>query len=221
VTVVSHPQTDTYILSGPRRARAEQLATLFAAIPGVASTDPVPPRHPEDQYQPMVLQDQPLQAGTLTLKPQEGARLDQDQLTKSLGASRVEIDPRTGIARVQLPARADLSLARQMAASQPGVASVEGGLPYPLPSTAATHLGSGARVLGAIPLGTTDVQVQFHPWADEALQRRFQTVFQAATVKRMSRYVLVVRPGRLSATAAARAFRLVPAVRHAEPHYGS
>jgi hypothetical protein len=221
VTVVAHPQTDTYTVQGPRRARAEQLATLFAAIPGVAATDPVPPQHPEDQYQPMVVQDQSLQAGTLTLSPQEGSRLDQDQLSKALGARRVEIDPQTGIARVQLPPNADLSLAKQLAASQPGVSRVEGGRPYPIPSSAATHLGAGGRVLGAISLTTTDVQVQFHPWADDAVQRQFQAIFQAPTVRRVSRFVLIVRPGHLSAAAAARAYRLVPAVRHAEPQYGT
>jgi hypothetical protein len=221
VTVVAHPQPDTYAVTGKRRARAEQLAELFAAIPGVAGTDPVPPRHPEDQYQPFVVQDQSLQAGTLMLKPQEGAKLDQEQLSKALGASRVEIDPSSGIARIQLPANADLSLARQLAASQPGVASVEGGRPYPIPSGAAQHLGAGGRVMGVIPLQATDVQVQFHPWADDTLQRQFQAVFKAATVTRKSRSVLVVRPSGISAAAAVRAYRLVPAVRHAEPQYGS
>jgi hypothetical protein len=221
VTVVSHPQADTYKVTGPRRARAEQLATLFAAIPGVAATDPVPPHHPEDQYQPMVVQDQALLPGTLTLTPQAGATLNQEQLAKALGASRVEIDPATGTARIQLPAQADLAMARQLAAGQPGVAQVDGGRPYPLPSPAAAHLGAGGRVLGAIPLAGPDVQVQFHPWAGEQAQQRFQSVFQANTVRRLSRSVLVVRPQGLTAAAAARAFRLVPAVRAAAPHHGS
>lgn len=221
VTVVAHPQPDTYAVTGKRRARAEQLAELFAAIPGVTGTDPVPPAHPEDQYQPFVVQEQSLNGSALTLQPQDGAKLDQDQLSKALGASRVEIDPTTGIARVLLPPNADPNLARQLAASQPGVAGVAGGRPYPLPNRAAGALGSAGRLMGTLPLSATDVQVQFHPWADDAVQSQFQRVFQAATVRRKSRFVLVVRPHGLSAVAAVRAYGLVPAVRHAEPAYGT
>ena len=220
VTVVAQPEPNVYTVTGRRRQRADQLATLFSAIPDVADTDPVAPIFAEDSYQPSVFQNQSLNASTMTLTPQAGATLDQAGLAKALGASRVEIDPTSGAARVQLPASADTQLARQLAASQPGVSSASLTQPYPMPSAAA-KLGANASVVGGISLQATDVQVQFHPWADAALQTQFQTVFAARTVRRLNRFTLIVRPGNQTAVAAARAYGLVPAVRHAEPHYGT
>ncbi|MBC7545104.1 MAG: hypothetical protein H7338_20450 [Candidatus Sericytochromatia bacterium] len=221
VTVMSHPDPSVYIVTGRRRIRADQLATLFAALPDVAETDPVAPIFAEDQYQPMVFQNQPLSAASLTLTPLDGAKLDIDALTKALGASRVEVDPTTGLARVQLPASADANLARRLAESQPGVAGASLQHPYPMPSGAAQQLGSNASLVGGISLAANDVQVQFHPWADANQQQLFQSVFAAGTVRRLTRYAIIVRPGAQTAVAAARAYRLIPAVRPAEPHYGS
>lgn len=149
VITVAQPGPGTYVIQGRKRQTAEQLATLFAAVPIVAATDPIAPYHPEDSYQPLYLQDQALPSDTP-------------------------------------------------------------GLP--------TGLSPG-RLLGAMPLGARDVAVHFHPGTPETAQIRFGQVFAAATVRRIGRYALIVRP-QGPASAAARAYRLVPIVRQAEPHHG-
>lgn len=219
----------TYIFEVPALKTQDQYAELFAVLPSVLATEPVPEYKVADHIQPKVVNLQALDAAGKPLKAEDympGEVLvkfkgdvsasDIAFFNQSLGASQISRIPSIGVVRLRLPEGMDvqdaISRYEQSGLVEYAEPNATMGLPRPV---------NGPLAMTPIPLdGGGQMLVHFRPGSSQAVLDKFQRIYGTRWVKKTSFYSYRVQlPAGLNPAVAARVFKLYPGVNDVQRLY--
>lgn len=229
----------TYLFEVPALKSRDQYAELFASLPSVASTDPVPLYKIADHIQPQALHVQPVAPGAnfpdgsqpvgdpsaylpneLLVKFRAGVSADDIRfLNQTYGASQLSRISGIDVYRLRLPQNLSVEEAIALYGQSDLVEYAEPnyrmGLPRPPADAAAGNvppLPGGTAAITPIPLdGGGQMLVYFKPGTANENVQRFHQIFGTREVKKQSFYAYRVQlPAGLNPAVAARIFKLYP-----------
>ncbi len=228
----------TYVFQVPALRTQDQYAELFASLPSVASTVPMPVYKVADHINPQAVNVQP---GTLPQSVKTSDYLPGEVMVKyKAGVSKDDIAflnqhfnvqqlSRIGgidVYRLRLPRGMSVEEAVQRYGASPLVEFAEPNYKMALPqpvngadnTTANTSnlplSSNGTAVVTQIPLdGGGQMLIHFRPGSSQAVINKFQDIYGTRWVQKTSFYSYRVQlPPRLNAATAARVFKLYPGV---------
>lgn len=235
----------TWIFKVPVLRTRNQYAELFAHLPAVAHTDPVPSYQVADQLQPTAVNVQPYQPPVpvkstdyvpreLLVKFKPEARPEDIRFINSHhGAHTLSIISGIRVHRLRLPAHLSVEEAVRLYTQSPLVeyaepnyrmkipAPVASGSPVPVPGNTSSSLPSGTALITQIPLdGGQQVIVDFKPGTSPHQIAQFHLIYGTREVEKRSHYSYRLQlPQGLNSAVAQRIFMLHPAVIHVQRLY--